>query len=931
MQLTIHDSNLKVVGFINNDLPGALHYFDDNWHRYLTEGTSTFDFSVDKIHPSYAFLSLESYVSFTYNDEDFLFAVVNLKQDHTSMELQCVNLNMKLIEEDAPSYANTKRHSIVWYLKNAAQITDDVIEIGNNPFTEVDEAPSNPVLTFDSTETKLARILSICKSFNAEFHFRTVLKNDGTLQNISLDLYKKGGVGQVRKDVTLYYGRNVVGITSTGDRTSTFFNSLTVTDSNKKYNWLAVEGKVYNDEGQLEFYKDAGSNIAYAPLSREMFPSQLKNKNADRYTHKDLSTAATSNDSLWDYAVSQFKQFAYPQMTYEVIVASNAVTDALGNNKLLNIGDTVTIQDGTFDKSNGGLILSARVSEQEISFTNPANNKLTFTNFVQLKSDISADLYSRMKAMVDENTPYRSVPSTTNGTQFKNGQGSTTLTAHIYKGVEDVETKADSYEWFKDDVAVATAQTIQVDAIGINDKAVYRCQAVIDGKVVGTSEITLTNVNDGEAGPPGRKGDDGRSIVKMEQKYRVTTTDSTPTESWNDSGWSETQVATSPTNKYAWSITHVTYSSGTPLVQDFVQPNGVYGDTGEPGKPGPKGNDGDAGAPGKIVSDKEPTTKFVGLTWKYSGTSDMTTNDGATISAGVEYYWNGSKWEVSIMNVHNLNVDKLTALTPDLGDATAGSLTILKSENEGVSVKDGVVKSWGVSDVYDAPFPGEYSHTSMGVALDDGGLTFYSADYGHTMNDGAVITTAHEVATFKASASSDHAANSNSGLVLDVSNPNFPLSIKGNITVGNLAVTGNLSFGRVHQAPWSTSYFSNGQLNLMRIGSLVFIMGWANTHSILAGTSPATAFPYGFKPDASLGTVRFVTTEGHKYEIGTDGKLTFKTAIPAGNSFTPMTAPFITADSFPISPAPVTEDDFTESTEEIILPDDAGLNTEEGN
>lgn len=109
----------------------------------------------------------------------------------------------------------------------------------------------------------------------------------------------------------------------------------------------------------------------------------------------------------------------------------------------------------------------------------------------------------------------------------------------------------------------------------------------------------------------------------------------------------------------------------------------------------------------------------------------------------------------------------------------------------------------------------------------------------------------------------------------------------------------SVTFGRTSQSPWATSYFSSGQLNFTRIGSLVFIMGWANTNSIPAGTTPASPVPNGFKPKSSLGAVRGLTTEGHKYEIGTDGNLTFKTAITAGNSFTPMTACFITDDDFP--------------------------------
>ena len=506
MQLNIHDSTLKRVGFINNNLPDALHYFDDNWHRYLAEGTSTFDFSVNKVNSSYALLTLQSYISFTYDGEDYLFNIINIEQDHYSIHLQCENLNLELISEEVGAYGNTKRHSIVWYLKNVAKITNDFVEIGNNPFPLNDEDFSNPILSFDSTDTKLARIISICNSFNAEFQFRTQLKNDGTLQNITIDLYKEEGVGQKRKDVTLYYGKNIAGITSKADRTSTFFNATTVTDSKNKFNWLSVEGKHYNSDGQLEFYKNAGDNTAYAPLSRDMFPSQLKSSSSDRYTRKNLSIEATSANSLWDYAVSQFKLYAYPQMTYEVSVAVNAVTNALGNDRKLDIGDTIIVQDKTFDKSEGGLILSARVSEQEISFTNPLNNKITFTNFVKLKSEISADLYGRMKDLVDQNTPYRAELETTNGVQFKNSVGSTTLTARIYFGSDDKETIADSYEWSKDGTVVANAQTITVDASGVADKAVYSFKATVAGKVVASQSVTITNVNDGTAGKPGADG-----------------------------------------------------------------------------------------------------------------------------------------------------------------------------------------------------------------------------------------------------------------------------------------------------------------------------------------------------------------------------------------------------------------------------------------
>lgn len=143
------------------------------------------------------------------------------------------------------------------------------------------------------------------------------------------------------------------------------------------------------------------------------------------------------------------------------------------------------------------MLLSARVSEMEISFSNPTLNKITFSNFKKQQSEASADIQAIVNQLVDAATPFRAELSTTNGTQFKNGTGSTTLSAHIYKGSATTETTADSYEWSKDGTIVANAQTITVDASGVTDKAVYSFKATVAGKVVASQSVTITNVDDG--------------------------------------------------------------------------------------------------------------------------------------------------------------------------------------------------------------------------------------------------------------------------------------------------------------------------------------------------------------------------------------------------------------------------------------------------
>lgn len=992
MELNIHDKTLKYVGVINNNLPEALHYFDDKWRRYLAEGSSTFEFSVPKNNPDFSLIQESSYISFYYENEDYLFNIIGTKEDDkNSLAVSCVNLNLGLLYETLNAYSNTKRHSIVWYLKNAAKISDNILEIGQNPFSEVDEDKSNPILTFDSSETKLARIISICNSFSAEFKFSTKLKDDGTLQSITLDLFKAGGVGQVRKDVTLYYGKNITGITRTMDKKS-IFNATTVTDSKNKYNWKAVEGKHYNSEGQLEFYKNAGENTAYALISRDTFPSQLKSDTNDQWVRKDFSIEASSEDSLWDYAVSQFKQFAYPQMTYEVSVTSTAVTNALGDGRLLDIGDTVTIQDGNFDKADGGLILSARVSEQEISFTNPSSNSVTFTNFVKLKNQISADLWSKMKDIVDQSTPYRSELTTSNGVQFKNSAGSTTLSAHIYFGTNPEETNADQYEWFKDGVSVGKGQDLTVNADDIDGKAVYAYEATLDEKVVGRQEVTITDVSDGL---------DGRAIVSVEQKYQTSKEQKAPTDNWENENWKTDIPFTDPQNRYLWQINHITYSLA-PLTSDSISLIGTYGDQGETGPVGPPGDDGkpgedgqdgkdghdvwnvtmtngnmilpanalggvlsysntgnsisvmmsssdllvpsddltklsnnqfyveavgtnitpgtrtidsenkvitfsnvsnfpaEIGATGSIsfeitvnvygvvtkfsklqnfttspqgitgndgadtftyirysnksdgsdmvslpnadsrfigvytgvaaiaptdpkdytwsrfngatvlaqATEPEKAERFTGMLWQYTGTEDLSAT-GITVEANTIYQWTGKVWQLFVMKSTNLQVDngfitnamigdaqiklanidtasikKLSVLSADLGEATAGSITLLKGETGGVSVKDGVVKTWDVSKMTDPNYPDGNSYTSMGAALDSGGITFYSAGYGHKVDKSGVIDDEYEIATLRAVAGNGR-KNDGVGLVLEATNSDFPLNIIGNFSVNN--------------------------------------------------------------------------------------------------------------------------------------------------
>ncbi|ARE01046.1 collagen-like triple helix repeat-containing protein [Lactococcus lactis] len=638
MLINIHDSHLEKVGFLDSESPGAPGFFNDVEHHYLAEGASTFTFSVNKkkngILQDYCqFLNEDAYFSFSEHGDDHFYSVGTVDEDNdTTFTVTCYSLNLELRLEQCDPLENTASHNIQWYFDQMGLINNTQIKIGINEVSDLSR-----VIKYDGQESKLARLISLIGNFDAEFEFITKSNNDGTLDKIILNIYKQNdgvnfqGVGTNRDDVILTLDTNITGVSRTVDKTQ-IFNATTITGADG-LTWNSSEFSYVNSDGVEEFYKRKNADTAFAPLSLAKYPSQIQSSTGDRWIRKNFTTDYTSANAIWGYAVSQFKKFAYGIVTYKVSVSSLLVNSEVGNGLPLKIGDTVTISDDNFIDSNGvrGLILSARVSEMEISRTDPTKNTLVFSNYIRLQSQISNDLQSQLSNLVDAATPYIGSIDTTNGTQFKNGTGSTTLSAHIFKGSATAEATADSYEWSKDGTVVANAQAITVDASGVADKAVYSFKATVAGKVVGSQSVTITNVDDGT---------NGRSVTNVSQKWRLTTTTATPTQAWSDAGWLTTQPTTTATNKYLWSITRTTFNLA-PLTQDVIEQKAVYGDKGDKGD---TGNDGRAGKDG--VGLRSTTVTY---TISSSGTVTPTTGWTSQVPTLVkgQYLWTKTVWNYS--------------------------------------------------------------------------------------------------------------------------------------------------------------------------------------------------------------------------------------------------------------------------------------------
>lgn len=511
MQIVVHDNKMRKVALLNNRFSKMLSFHSDAWHRYLIQATSTFDFSIPKmyngrLHEDLGFINDKAYFSFKFQGKHHLFYVANITEDDFNITLKCNNTNLGLVNEQANPFTSNSAQTIEWYLQHMDLLSLASLEIGINEISD-----NKRTLTFESQESKLSRLQSLMSRFNAEFEFVTELNNNGTLKRIVLNIYREAdnehhGIGKVRNDVVLRYGKDVKGVQITTDKTQLFnageftgADGLTLKD---------IERSDKDAKGREEFYTRKGNTMIYAPISMESYPASMKS--GDNWTRKDFQTEYTNVNDLAAYAFRTIKQYAYPIVTYTASIQSIFLNDYQDS----VLGDTVKIYDKNFV---GGLILQARVIEQVISFSNPNNSTLTFSNYVKLDSKISDTLRKRMAELIEERLPYTLKMSASAGTSFKNGAGESIVTPELYKGQKKITDATYRYYFGQE---MTTGATYKVLASKITNTQVLTIAAYVGNEEVTRDKLTFVNVNDGRNGSNGERGEDGKSLRLFTTQYK---------------------------------------------------------------------------------------------------------------------------------------------------------------------------------------------------------------------------------------------------------------------------------------------------------------------------------------------------------------------------------------------------------------------------
>ena len=512
MLLTIHDANLRKVAFVDNDKQTTLNYYDDTWTRNLETGSSTFEFTVFKksiksdtiSQRAYNLLNEKAFVSFKYKGKSYVFSVMTVEEDEQTIKCYCENLNLELINEYSNPYKSDKAMSFVEYCNAMDLLNFTHLSVGINEISD-----QKRTLEWEGQDTKLARLLSLAKKFDAEIEFDTQLNADSSIKSFKVNVYHENddnhqGVGQVRNDIQLTYGKNLRSIKRKIDKTG-IYTMLVPTgkrtvknDKDEEVEEVVTIGSLTpaysenNKDGVREFYQSG--NALYAPIAAQMYPSTFTSgTQADQWIRKDLEVDSDNPSVIRAAGIRNLKKNAYPALTYEI----DGFIDA-------DIGDTIRIYDSGFAPV---LLVKARISEQKISFTNSTRNKTTASNFKALENSLSDSIQAALERFLEASRPYSIKLATDNGIVFKNNTGQTVITPSLFKGGKPISANV-TWRWSIDG-NVTVGMTYLVKGESITGTATLAVAAYIGNDEVTTDEITLVNVNDGQNGRDGVKGDKG--------------------------------------------------------------------------------------------------------------------------------------------------------------------------------------------------------------------------------------------------------------------------------------------------------------------------------------------------------------------------------------------------------------------------------------
>ena len=524
VRIAIRDStDSHNIAFFDNI--SGIRYQSANLQRFLAGSASilTIEYNSKDIDT----IRTGCKLAFIYKERAYWLNIMELSKKGYKVEITAYSIGLELNQEERGAHKPANAMNFAEYL--GYYDPEHALEIGVN-----EVADKRIKLEWTGTDTILARLFSIANSFDAELEFTVELNQDYSLKRQVLNVYKKGNLGSNRAASPIRVGRGLK-VINYSDNLKELRTAVRATGKDG----LTIDGlnkKVYDDDGNLLYYSNA--NTVYAPQSRDKYPSVGKKSN-DNWIIKELGeTEYSTKEALWGYMLGELKKICVPEITYDIEGAVDG-----------DVGDTRTlIDDVHYDPP---LYVQGRISELTEDLITGKVTKSTLTNFERKYSQVASELLKQVEQLANDAAPYIIRLETNNGFNFKNGKGSSAVTASLEKYGKIVGA---SWKWLINNSVVSETSSVTINASQVTGTLNVVAVASVDGNEVAREYITFTN------------SDDGVGIKSIKRYY--TTNDQSEGVAAGGQNWSTKPTTVTADKKYMWSYDVITYTNDTSLVTE---------------------------------------------------------------------------------------------------------------------------------------------------------------------------------------------------------------------------------------------------------------------------------------------------------------------------------------------------------------------------
>ena len=387
----ILDTDLNVLSLLVNAGPDACPYFDDIMKETIAEGAQTYEFTTLGNHEAASHLKSTGYIMRANLRGDLILFKIRSIQERKQADgrifktVFCENAALELIHDVVRPlylYAATPASALTSVLQGTEWRPGTIEWLGQFNFE------------FSSYPTVLAAIQEINNTTGGEIVFRVELENGRVAGKFVDLLQQRGEQGAFRFD----YRHDLQEVERVEDSSFLVTALIGIGQADSGRAPVTMAGIEYT--GTLP----DGTKVYKSPNQDYIENPQALQRYGTRGRHKFgvFKTEETDRLALIKRAWAELMTYSEPQLEYTVKVAVlSRLSGSDFGHKTYELGDRGDVIDHTFSPS---LMVSARIIEREISFTDPSRDSVTLGNFVRYQPT-TLEIIERLQDTIRENAP----------------------------------------------------------------------------------------------------------------------------------------------------------------------------------------------------------------------------------------------------------------------------------------------------------------------------------------------------------------------------------------------------------------------------------------------------------------------------------------------------------------------------------------------